>query len=99
MMADSIAYADDASSAAEENLLGAIGGYCATRLESLSEGGNVQGCTIHDGLGEGLASALGGWGDLMTSAADATTAIGASLRSTDATLAQRYDRMAGEAAQ
>lgn len=39
------------------------------------------------------------WGDLMTSTADATTAIGASLRSTDATLAQRYDRMAGEAAQ
>ena len=50
-MTDSIAYADDASSAAEENLLGAIGGYCATRLESLSAGGNVQGCTIQDGRG------------------------------------------------
>lgn len=35
----------------------------------------------------------------MTSTADGTTAIGSSLQSTDKTLAERYDRMAKEAAQ
>ena len=98
-MTASIAYADDASCTAEDNLLGAVDGYCATKLKSLSDGGNVQGCSAHDDLGEDFSAALEGWRDLMTGAADATTAIGSSLQSTDDTLAERYDRMAREAAQ
>ena len=98
-MTASIAYADDASCTAKENLLGAVDGYCATQLKSLSDGGNVQGCSAHDDLGKEFSAALEGWKDLMTSTADGTTAIGSSLRSTDNTLAERYDRMAKEAAQ
>lgn len=98
-MSASIAHADDASCTAKENLLGAVDGYCATKLESLSDGGNVQGCSAHDSLGEDLSAALEGWKSLMTSTADGTAAIGSSLKSTDSTLAERYDRMAKEATQ